>query len=128
MRELLNKMGDFGVISTDAQSEQRAIRLLNQITISLFIVEFFTYPEVIYNQSWEALTVIFITQLVTVIPLLLTYYHKNNLAKCYFNIVFATFMTGIIILYGWKLRIDFSYSIFIITGIIFFQKRWSKEI
>jgi signal transduction histidine kinase len=126
MRELLNKMGDFGVISTDAQSEQRATRLLNQITISLFIIEFFTYPEVIYNQSWEALTVIFITQLVTVIPLLLTYYHKNNLAKCYFNIVFATFMTGIIILYGWKLRIDFSYSIFIITGIIFFQKRWQQ--
>jgi light-regulated signal transduction histidine kinase (bacteriophytochrome) len=35
-------------------------------------------------------------------------------------------MTGIIILYGWKLRIDFSYSIFIITGIIFFQKRWQQ--
>ena len=126
MRKLFHQIRLLGVRSTDNRSVSKRTILLNEIIFVLLIIQFFLYPEFLINFDLEPLIIVFVTQLFTVTPLVLSYYYKANLAKWYFNIIFPIVMTIVIITHGQALRADFCYFVFGITAILFFEKTWHR--
>lgn len=126
MKAIFYKILNFGITPNQSYSDQKAILLLNQITLALFFSEALVYPEFIISGNFKAIYIILTVQVFTVIPLILTYYNKTNIAKWFFNIAFTFIITGMICTHGWNLKADYTYLIFAITTILFFDKTWHQ--
>jgi signal transduction histidine kinase len=123
MKQLVNKLRNFGVQAGQTPNQQRSIILLNEITMFLLVLQLFVYPEIIYNLDYRGMVVMIIVQTFTVGPLILSYFKQTIAAKWYFNVVFTIFMTLLIITHGWELRADYCYLVFTVTAIIFFNNK-----
>ena len=128
MNQLFQQIRLFGVQGISNRSDIKTTILLNEIIFSLIIVEFVLYPEFILKGDTVALLIVFTTQFFTLIPLILTYFNKPQIAKWYFNLVFTSFMTIMIMIHGQELRADFCYLIFGVTAILFFEKWWQRSL
>lgn len=121
MNKLFQTIRFLGVSKQVSRADNKVTILLNEILISLLLLEFFIYIEFFVKLQLLPIIVIFTVQVVTVIPLVLAYFNKSNLSKWYFNLFFPLFMTALIMTHGPGLRADFSFLVFAITAILFFR-------
>ena len=121
MNKLFQRIRLLGVDKQNSRTDNKIAMLLNEIIISLLFLESFVYIEFIIKLEWQPILVIFIVQVVTAIPLVLSYFNKSYLSKWYFNLVFPFFMLALIMTHGQGLRADFSFLILAVTAILFFK-------
>ena len=71
--------------------------------MSLLLLQSLVYIEFFLQGEWRPMLVIFTVQLLTLVPLILSYFNKSNIAKWYFNLVYPFFMAGLIMTHGAEL-------------------------
>jgi len=115
------KIANQGVSEDLSLTEQRRVRMLNQIVMGTLIGEILLVIQNLFPPSptiWLLLTVTFYTASI----IFVNSKKRFILARYMFTLFFPVVMTAIIIIYGENLRLEYSYLIFVLTSFIFFSK------
>lgn len=123
MNKYFQKLRQLGIQSDMSRIEQKRIALLNDIMLLACVMECFQYIEVLSFKNMAALLSLLGFQIATILPLLLHYFKKINVARWYFNVLFPLFLTLVIIMHGKDLEANSCYFVFAVTAIFFFEKK-----
>lgn len=126
MNRFFQKIRFLGVDTQVSRADNKITILLNEIIMSLLLLQSLVYIEFFLQGEWRPMLVIFVVQLLTLVPLILSYFNKSKIAKWYFNLVYPFFMAGLIMTHGAELRADFSFLILAVTAILFFKKTFHR--
>ncbi len=122
--DLWEKLINLGITKDLPINEQRKIRLLNQVTAGTLIGVCLLVLQNIFLSSP------FLSPLVTAIYLTFVLYanylKKHLLARRLYILIFPLLVSAVIITYGDDIRLEYSYLVFILTTIIFFNSSNSK--
>ncbi|MFK7934429.1 MAG: ATP-binding protein [Saprospiraceae bacterium] len=113
------KIINLGITKTLPIHEQRKIRLLNQFTLGSLIGVILLVIQNIFLSS-PFLNPLF-TAIFLVSILYANYLKKHLLAQRLYTLIFPIVVSAVIITYGDDIRLEYSYLIFILTAIIFFN-------
>jgi signal transduction histidine kinase len=126
MNRFFQKIRFLGVDTQVSRADNKITILLNEIIMSLLLLQSLVYIEFFLQGEWRPMLIIFVVQLLTLVPLILSYFNKSKAAKWYFNLVYPFFMAGLIMTHGAELRADFSFLILAVTAILFFKKTFHR--
>lgn len=121
---LWRKLVNLGVVETLPLNEQRNVRLLNQITMGTLIgVSLLVLENILLASPFLSplFTAIYLASILYV-----NYLRKYLLAQRLYVLFFPLIVTAVIIIYGDDIRLEYSYLVFVLTTIIFFNSGITK--
>jgi signal transduction histidine kinase len=117
--DIIQNVSNLGVEDNQDLFDQQRIRLLNQIMMIAFALQFSMLLQSLLQLDYKSLIFGVGMMFVAVIPLHLNCQKKTQLAIWYFCVYAPFSMASIMVLYGDKIQINYSYIIFSVHLIIF---------
>lgn len=120
---LYNRFTKIGITDDLGFSEKLRIELSNQFIIIALPIAFLhlTY-NILGPNSLQEYALTFLWVVILSIPLLLNHFQKYLFARIYLIAVPLLVVSAIFILFGWSLRLDFMYPMFILVSCYIFSR------